>query len=84
MCCCGSGSNGSSSGSSRLTRVLVAKMIEDQVLHYVKYLTGSIGRTGSCISSSSSSSGSRIHIVNRKHSLGKKESGTSLCEVSDW
>ena len=62
--------------------VVIAKVIEDQVLHYVKYLTGSIGSS----SNSSSSSGSRRHslIRRRTHSKSNRGSGTSLCEVPDW
>ena len=36
----------------------IAKVIEDEVLHYVKYLTGSIDSTGS---NGSSGNGSRRH-----------------------
>ena len=63
--------------------VVIAKVIEDQVLHYVKYLTGSIGSSSD---SSSSSSGSRTHslIRRRTHSKSNRGSGTSLCEVPDW
>ena len=43
------GSSSISSGSRRhgLPRGVKARVIEEQVLHYVMYLTGSIGSTGS-------------------------------------
>ena len=63
--------------------VVIAKVIEDQVLHYVMYLTGSIGSTGS---SGNGSSSSRRHGLSRRrsHSKSKRGSGTSLCEVPEW
>ena len=64
-----------------LEGTLVAK--DDQALHYVKYLTGSIGRSSS---SSSSNSGSSSSSRSRKHGLtrgGHGNSSTSLCEVPD-
>ena len=42
-------------------------MIKDEVLHYVKYLNGSIGSTGS---SDSGSSSSRRHDLGRRRSRG--------------
>ena len=58
---------------------VIAKVVEDQVLHYVKYLTGSVGSNGN---SNGSSSGSRRHslIRRRTHSESNRGSGTSLCE----
>ena len=67
--------------------VLIAKVIEDEVLHYVKYLTGSIGsRSRSSSSSSSSRSGSRRHGLHQRrgHSKSNRGLGTSLCEVPEW
>ena len=58
--------------------VVLAKVIEEQVLHYAKYLTGNIDSTGS--RSSSSSSGNRRHNLSRGAVITKR-TGTSLCEV---
>ena len=56
--------------------VLIAKVIENQVLHYAKYLTGSIG------SSHSSSSSSRRHGLIRV-AIENRGAGNSRCEVPD-
>ena len=63
-----------------IEEVVIAKVIEDQILHYVKYLTGSIDSIGS-----NSRKCSRGHslIRRRTHNESNRGSGTSLCEVPD-
>ena len=43
--------------------VLITKVMEDQVLHYVKYLTGSSTSSSSSSSRSNRSSGSHRHSL---------------------
>ena len=64
---------------------LLAKVIEDQVPHYVKYLTGSIGSKRSSSSSRSSSSASRRHGLNqrRDHSKNNELIKTCMKKVMD-
>ena len=53
--------------------VVIEKVLQDQVLHYVKYLTGSIGSSRG--SSSSGSSGSRRHGLIRRRTHSKSNRG---------